>query len=288
MKHPLRLAFILLAVASPLLADSTPFASAKSLYDQSKNTAATAAFTALLPGDRANPEIHYHLGLLALRRDDPKAALSFFESAIKLAPDHSEYHRRLGDALAVLAQRVNVLSAYGLARKSKRAYETAVDLDPANIGSRWALLEYCKNAPAVVGGSMTEAYAQADAIEKLDAANGRWARAIVLLHDKKSADALALYASALTATPSNYVELVRFGFLAQWSGTRLDEGLHALDTCLTLEPPAGEAGHARIHLSRGQIFEKLQQPAAARTAYEAALAQSPGFTPAIDALAKLP
>ncbi len=284
----MRLALVLLALIPSLLADPTPFSAAKSLYDQSKNSEATAAFAALLPADRANPEIHYHLGMLALRRDDPKAAVPFFESAIKFAPDHSEYHRRHGDALAVLAQRVNVLSAYGLARKSKRAYETAVAMDPANIGSRWALLEYCKNAPAVVGGSMAEAYAQADAIEKLDTANGRWARAIVLLHDKKSADALALFAPALTATPPNYVELVRFGFLAQWSGSRLDEGLHALDTCLTLEPPAGEAGHPRLHFSRGQIFEKLQQPAAARAAYQAALALTPDFTAAADALAKLP
>lgn len=278
---------LLFAFALPLFADADPFSAAKSLYDQSKPAEATAAFTTLLAADRTNPEIHYHLGLLALRRDDPKAAVPFFETAVALAPRHGEYHRRLGDALAVLAQRVNALSAYGLARKSKRAYETAVALDPANAGFRWSLLEYCKNAPAVVGGSVAEAYAQADAIAQLDARSGRWARAIVLLHDNQSAHALDLFASALTTTPPDYVALVRFGFLAQWSGSRLEEGLRALDTCLTLQPPPGEAGHHRIHYSRGQILEKLQQPAAARTAYGAALALAPSFTAAADALAKL-
>lgn len=279
---------LLLALAASAPAATPDVASATALYRQSHLPEATAAFTTLLAADPANPEIHYHLGLLALRRDEPRDAVPFFETAVELAHRRGEYHRRLGDALAVLAQRVNVLSAYGLARKSKSAYATAVALEPDNAGFRWALLEYCKNAPAVVGGSMPEAYAEADAIAKLDAASGRWARAIVLLHDKKSTDALALFAPALDATSPDYVALVRFGFLAQWSGSRLEDGLRALDTCLALAPPPGEAGHHRLHYSRGRIFEQLRQPALARAAYQAALTLAPDFTEAADALAKLP
>lgn len=273
----------------PLVAQSdTPaLTEAKALYHARKTEEARQAFEALANTEPQNAEVHFYLGLVAFRVDDPKAAAAHLERAVELAPESAEYWRRLGDAYGTQAQRASVFSKVGLAKKCLSAYETAVAANPAHVSARWSLMEFYKQAPGFFGGGMDKARAQADAMTELDPGVGRWAHAQLLLKEEKGADALALYADVLTTEPPDYAALYQLGRLAEWTGRDLERGKQALAKCLTLEPKAWSGPHKEVHLALGRIHEALNDKDAARAAYQAALALDPEYRPALEALAKL-
>ena len=67
-----------------------------------------------------------------------------------------------------------------MAKKVKKEFQNAVQLDPSNIQARLDLMEYCVSVPWIVGGSKDEARAQIEAIEKLDPIEGHLAQGEVL------------------------------------------------------------------------------------------------------------
>jgi tetratricopeptide (TPR) repeat protein len=268
-------------------AESPALAAAKTLYHQKHLDEARVAFESLAKSGPEQAEAEYHLGLIALTGDEPKAAVEHFEKAAKLVPDACEYQRLLGDAYGLSAQKAGVFSKLGLAKKCLRAYEKAVEIDPRNLLARWSVMEFCKQAPGIVGGGMDKAHAQAAEIEKIDAGVGRWAKALLLLKEEKVDAAFALYDGVLEADPADYAALCQFGRMADWTGQHLEEGRKALETCLMLEPTAWAVDHKGVHLAIGHIFEKQGNSDAARPAYVAALQLDPGFKPAQEALARL-
>lgn len=266
---------------------SAALTEARALYHARKSEEARKAFAALAKTEPNNAEVYFHLGLLDLRADDPKAATVHLERAVELAPGSAEYWRRLGDAYGTHAQRASLFSKPGLAKKCLRAYESAVAADPTHVNARWSLKEFYKHAPGFMGGGMDKARNQADEIAKLDPVGGRWAHALLLLQEEKYDDGLALYADALTTEPPDYAALYQLGRLAEWTGHDLERGKQALTKCLTLEPKAWAGSHKEVHVALGTIHEKLNDQDAARAAYQAALALDPEFKPALEALAKL-
>jgi len=264
-----------------------PVAAAKALYHARKSDEARAAFTALAQSEPQNGEVQYYLGLLAFRADDPKAAAEFLEHAVKLAPQACEYHQRLGDAYGMQAQRASIFSKLGLAKKCLHAYEDAVAADGTNVGARWSLMEFYKEAPGFLDGGMDHAQTQADEIARLDPGVGRWANALLRLKEENVDGALALYAGTLSAEPPDYAALYQLGRITEWTGHDLERGKQALTRCLALEPTAWAGAHKEVQLALGHINEKLNDKEAARAAYQAALKLDPQFQPALDALAKL-
>lgn len=289
MTRYLTLLFFVLGAATHAFAAIAPeqLAAAKALFDQQLNDEARVAFAKLAATDAQNAEVPHYQGLLALRTDDPASAIQYLERAVALAPKSSESFLRLGDAYGTQAHRAGIFSKLGLAKKCLHAYESAVATDPRNLGARWSLMEFYKQAPGFIGGGMDKAYEQADAIGKLESGRGRWARALLLLKEGKTAESLTLYADALTAEPPDYTALYQLGRLAEWSGTDLDHGRQALGKCLTLSPAPGGGDHKEVHVALGHICVKQKDFAAARTAYRTALALDPKCQPALDALAKL-
>lgn len=232
----------------------------------------------------ANAEAWHSLGITRLARQDPEPAIAALEKATQLAPTNSQYHLQLGHAYGLAAAKGGLFAKMGNARKCKAAYEQAVALDPANINARWSLMEFCRQAPAIVGGGLELAYAQADEIARLDARRGRAARASLLAAEKKYDQAFALYDEALREQPGDPDSLFHVGRLAAQSGQQLDRGLAALRELAT--HPDRQAD-ARIHTFIGNILERLGDKPGAVAAYEAAVAGDPKFTRALEALRRL-
>ncbi|MFZ5494897.1 MAG: tetratricopeptide repeat protein [Verrucomicrobiota bacterium] len=219
---------------------------------------------------------------LALRNAD--AAVAAYETAARLQPNSSSCQLQLGHAYGFAAMKAGLFGKLGFAKKCKAAYDRALELDPANINARWSLMEYCRQAPGLVGGGMDQAYAQAEAIKKLDARRGRAAYATLYAAEKKYADAFALYDEVLREQPGDPDALFQIGRLAAQSGERLDRGLAALRELVTRP---GRETDARAHTFIGNILEKLGDKPGAQSAYETAVAADPNFTRALEALRKL-
>lgn len=249
-----------------------------------KFDAAVAEFGA----DRAGG--HFFVSQFALRREDLERAVEFAEKAVALAPDHAAYQAGLGDACARSAQKAGVVSlrAPGLAKKCLAAYQRASSLAPDNADYHQKLFEFYREAPGFLGGGADKALAEAAAIKRIDPLRGRIAFVTLHTADKRYDRALAELDEALAANPDDYVALYHVGQLAAVSGQFLDRGAAALRRCLALAPPSsGRPGHATVSWRLGNVLEKRNDPAAARAAYEAALALDANFKAAAEALKKL-
>jgi tetratricopeptide (TPR) repeat protein len=274
-------ATVVIASASPELE------SAKTLYLERKDAEAKAAFELVAKSEPRNAQAPYYLGRLAMRARDADSAVKHFERAIALEPRNALYHLELGGAYGNKAQNAGLFGKASLAGKARNALEKAVEIDPRNIEARNGLVQFYSQAPALIGGGLDKAHAQADEIIKLDPARGRLVKAGLFAREKKFDDAFALYEDALRSAPDDYMALYQIGRLAAESGQRLELGLEALQRCLALPTPAGSPGHAPANWRLGNIWEKKGDKASARAAYEAALAIDSTFENARNALQRL-
>ncbi len=284
----LRLILLLAAVATPVLAldqqlhdqvdqlfKGRQWAQAQTLLEKT---------TAAAPNDA---EAWALLGQVHLALNNAEGAVTAMEKATTFDPKSSNYQRQLGDAYGVSAQKAGMFGMIGFARKCKAAYDKAVELDPKNIDARWSIMEYCRQAPAIAGGGMDAAYAQAEEIRKIDPARGRLALATLYVADKKMVEAFGLFDEALKTNPDDYTALYQLGRLCAMTGQRVDEGLAHLRKCLTLPVPPGQPGAAPVNWRIGNLLEKKGDKAGAKAAYEASVAIDPTFVRAIEDLRKL-
>ena len=283
------LSLLLVIASTALAAESSPdFKAAIELFQQRKNPEAKVALENVVKAEPKNFEAAAYMGRVHMRLGDPESAIKIFEKVVAEFPAHSDYRRELGDAYGFKAQKAGVgFSGLGAARKSRDAYEKAVQLDPKNVNARFNLMQFYQQAPGLVGGGTDKAHAQADEILKLDPIRGRAAKAGVFTAEKKFDEAFALYEDALKENPDDYNSLYAIGRGAASSGQRLERGMEALARCLAVTPPANSPGHAAANWRMGMIHEKRSDKAAARASYQAAISVDPAFKPAVDALKNL-
>lgn len=260
----------------------------RSLLRDGKVGAAGSAVHALIGANPEDAEAYVLLAAVNVARDEADAAVEAGEKAVELAPANSDYQRRLGDTYGFAAQKAGMFGKMTFAKKCRLAYEKAVELDPKNVAARNSLMSFYQMAPGIAGGGMDKAYAQAAEIKQLDAIRGHLAYAALYGADKKTDLALAELDEVFKAAPDDYAALYQLGKLAATSGQVLDRGLAALRRCLALSAPAGAPGHAAAQWRIGNILEKQNDPAGARTAYQTALKLDPKFTQAAESLKKLP
>ena len=285
MRHFLLLAFTAVIAHAALPPEKTE--SVRALLREHHVPQAESAANALVAANPAEPEAYLLLGSVNLAKGDADAAVAAYGKATELAPNNSDYQRQLGDAYGFAAQKAGMFSVMGLAKKCRIAYEKALELDPTNLDAHTGLMTYCQQAPGIAGGGMDKAYAQAAEIKKLDEVRGRVAYATLYTAEKKYPDAFAEFDAVLKTSPDSYHALYQLGKLAALSGQQVDRGIAALKRCLTLSPPAGAPGRDAANWRIGNLYEKKGDLAAARAAYQSALAINPGFQQAIDSLKKL-
>ncbi len=285
--YALRLAIALCALSSA--AHSADMSSARALLDAKKLPEAQKAFEQLAAAEPKNAEVNFHLGDLALRRQELDKAVTYLEVATKSAPQVARYHHRLGDAYGTQAAEASVFRQLGFAKKCLAAYERAVALDPKDVDARASLFEFYRRAPSLLGGGIDKATTQAAAVKQLDPHRGRLLFATLYTGEKQFEKAFAEFDEVLKTQPDDYVALYQIGRLAATTGQFVDRGLTSLRRCLELTPPAtpNTPGHAATHWRVGNLLEKKRDIPGARAAYEAAIKLDPTFTAAADSLKKL-
>ena len=142
-------------------------------------------------------------GMQAYAREDFKTAVRLFEQAVEAHPRDADAHLWLGRAYGRRAERANWFSALGLAKKTVRGFERAVELDGDNREALEDLLDYYINAPGIVGGGVDKAQPIADRIAKLNAAAGECAWAAILKQREKYDEAEKRLEKAIELEPEN-------------------------------------------------------------------------------------
>jgi len=122
------------------------------------------------------------------------------ERARDLDPRNSLHYLWLGRIYGEKADRAGFLSAAGLGKKSRVAFERAVELDPRSWEARKDLAEFYFSAPGIVGGGKDKAREQADAIRALNPVAAYWVEGQIAEKSKDYAAAEREYRAAIAAS----------------------------------------------------------------------------------------
>lgn len=145
-------------------------------YEKSDYAKAVQELQAAAAAEPQNGEIELLLTKSFLELGELDAAIASAEKAVAIDPQSSVYHEWLGKAYGEKAAHASMFSALGLARKTHREFEIAVQLDGKNYSARQALIEYDCSAPGIVGGGEDKAQPEIAKLESMDASEWHYAK----------------------------------------------------------------------------------------------------------------
>jgi tetratricopeptide (TPR) repeat protein len=122
------------------------------------------------------------------------------ERARNLDQQNSLEYLWLGRIYGEKAARAGFLSAAGLGKKSRIAFERAVELDPRSWEARKDLAEFYFSAPGIVGGGKDKAREQAEAIRALNPPAAHWVEGQIAEKNKDYDAAEREYRAAIAAS----------------------------------------------------------------------------------------
>jgi tetratricopeptide (TPR) repeat protein len=180
-------------------------------FNSGNYSGAISTLQAAISMNASNAEAYYWLGRSYYEIRDYDNAITAAEKSVALDAKNSAYHDWLGRIYGGKADRDR---SFSYARKVKKEFEEAVQLNPSNIPARRDLEEYLVQAPWVVGGNKDEAAKQVDAIAAVDPVEGHLARALFDEDSSKKMDlAEKEYRDVLAAKPAKiepYFEVIAF------------------------------------------------------------------------------
>jgi tetratricopeptide (TPR) repeat protein len=308
--------------SSNLGAEGCRLTDAIALYETRQDADSRALFETCARESQPDPRAAQYLGRLALARHEEDEAVSWLEKAAVQDSRSSETQVWLGSAYGVKARSAGVFKMLSLGGKVKKAFERAVELDPASPDAHSALMDFYLLAPGIAGGSVTKAREQAAEIRKRDAMRGHRAfgriaehqkdfaaaaqeyeraarefpqksepvtwRASLAAQQKDFAKAFDLLEALLKTHPSERATLFMIGRLSVLSEQRLERGEECLRLYL-MEPTSAreQPSFASAHFRLGSIQEKKGARDLARAEYTEALRLDPYLKEAREALARV-
>ncbi len=301
---------------------TTPLDTAKQAFEKGEYAKAIELLKAAESKDPQNGDVQLLLTRSYLELDQYDAAVSSGEKAVAINPKSSEYHQWLGEAYGAKADHVSMFSAYPLARKTQKEFETAMQLDEKNFDAAQDLVEYDCTAPGVVGGGEDKAQPIIQKLMALDPAQGHYAAGNCRAAKKDYATADAEFAKALESKPKSAGLIYNIGDYFSQRG-QADKLIMVADLGEATAPADPRAKFYRAqalilksenlpdaekllreylrvapvrsnypkpwqaHYWLGQLFEKQKNVTSARSEYEAALKLNAKYKAAQEALKKL-
>jgi tetratricopeptide (TPR) repeat protein len=150
-----------------------------------------------------NGDIQLLLAKSYLELQEHDAAIRSAEKAVAIDPQNSVYHEWLGRAFGEKADHAGWFSAISLAKKTRREFQTAVELDNRNFAARQALIEFDCSAPGLVGGGEDKAEPHIKELMEMDAAEGHYAAGNCRRQKKDFAEADEEFTKALENRPKS-------------------------------------------------------------------------------------
>jgi tetratricopeptide (TPR) repeat protein len=280
--------------------------------------------TPFVMGAQSAPSLQTELllGQNSYRERKTDEAIKHFERAVEMANDSSVTHLWLARANVQAIPQASFLRQPILARRALTQFNRAIELDPRSVDAHEDRAIYYMYAPAIGGGGMDKARAEADVVRSLNAYRGALVRGEIEDHDKNFKAAESEYVALVASYPDSaspfnrlvglyngagrYADAFRvidarlatrhddtwatyqLGRTAALSGERLEQGAAALRRYMRAASFQPGATEAHAHLRLGMILEKSGDVSAARVEYEAAIRLDPKLDDGRRALQKLP
>jgi tetratricopeptide (TPR) repeat protein len=176
---------------------------AKQAFEASEYKTAIQLLQVAAASDPRNAEVQLLLAKSYLELEEHDAAIKSAERAVAIEPGNSLYHEWLGHAYGEKAGHAAWFSAMSLAKKTRKEFETAVQLDNKNYSARQALIEFDCSAPGVVGGGEEKAQPHIKELMELDIAEGHYAAGNCRRQKKDFAEADVEFTKSLESDPKS-------------------------------------------------------------------------------------
>jgi tetratricopeptide (TPR) repeat protein len=191
------------ATAATNLKQETALEAGRRAYESCDYVRAIEALQAAAAKDQQNGDVQLLLAKSYLELQEHDPAIKSAERAVAIDAQNSVYHEWLGRAYGEKADHASWFSAISLAKKTRKEFETAVQLDDKNFSARQALIEFDCSAPGLVGGGEEKALPQIRQLAELDAAEGYYAAGNCRRQKKDFAAADAEFTKALESDPKS-------------------------------------------------------------------------------------
>ncbi len=162
-----------------------------------------------------DPEGYFYLGRIFFRQVDYKQAEKNFKKAIELEPNSSKYHNWLGNTYGRKINTVIFFKKMGMAKKIKKHFTAAIELDANNMDAREGLIQYYTEAPGIAGGSKEKAMEHAAILKNQDKYRGTNFLAQIYEKQKKYDLAEQEFVSAVKEFPDSLRGHYRLGYFYQ-------------------------------------------------------------------------
>jgi tetratricopeptide (TPR) repeat protein len=172
-------------------------------YENGDYAKAVLELQAAAAKEPQNGDIQLLLTKSYLELQERDAAITSAEKAVAIDPQSSLFHEWLGRAYGEKADHASMFAAPGLARKTHREFEIAVQLDEKNFTARQALIEFDCAAPGLVGGGEEKAKPEIEKLQSMDAAEWHYALGNCRRQKKDFADADREFKLALESHPKS-------------------------------------------------------------------------------------
>jgi len=180
-------------------------------YEASDYAKAIQVLQEAAANDPQNGEVQLLLTKCYLELLEYDPAIKSAEKAVAIDAQNSVYHEWLGRAYGEKADHASLFSAMSLAKKTRKEFDTAIQLDGKNFSARQALIEFDCSAPAIVGGGEEKALPQIRQLAEMDAAEGHYAAGNCRRQKKDFAVADEEFAKALESNPKSAVLIYDIG-----------------------------------------------------------------------------
>lgn len=194
-------------IAADTLKQETDLEAGRRAYEASDYPNAIRLLQVAAAKNPQNGDVQLLLTKSYLEMQERDAAVRSAEKAVSVDPQNSIYHEWLGRAYGEKADHAAMFSAISLAKKTRKEFETAVQLDGKNFAARQALIEFDCSAPGLVGGGEEKALPQIKELAELDVAEGHYAAGNCRRQKKDFEAADAEFAKALESKPKS-IELI--------------------------------------------------------------------------------
>ncbi len=191
------------AIAATNVKQEASLEAGRRAYEDSEYRKAVQVLQAAAAADPQNGDVQLLLAKSYLELQEHDPAIKSAEKAVAIDPQNSIYHEWLGRAYGEKADHASWFSAISLARKTRKEFEAAVQLDARNYSARQVLIEFDCSAPGLVGGGEERALPQIKQLAEMDAAEGHFAAGNCRRQKKDFAIADEEFAKALESNPKS-------------------------------------------------------------------------------------
>jgi regulator of sigma D len=188
--------FILLFFISFSLFSQSNFEKGEKLYLENKLDNAKEIFE----NESKNSSYYYkaieYLGDIACQSKKWEKGVEYYEMLKNKFPKDANYHYKFGGALGMKAKESSKFIALGMIDDVENAFLTAAKLDTKHIDSRWALVIFYVEIPAIIGGSETKAQVYAKELMQLSKVDGYLSKGYIDVYFKRYKNAEKNYLNA--------------------------------------------------------------------------------------------